>query len=99
MRISKLYIILTLAAVFVSCNLRASSKIDTIYFQSGDRITAEVKLLENNQLKLSTDDVGTIYVEWDKVDSVMILNTQVAANHQGPHCVLHIVSANHIQRD
>ncbi len=75
MRISKLYIILTLAAIFVSSNLQAA-KIDTIYFQSGDRITAEVKQLENNQLKLSTDDVSTVYVEWDKIDSVKILNTQ-----------------------
>jgi hypothetical protein len=74
MRISKLYIILSLAAVFVSCNLQAS-KIDTIYFQNGDRITAEVKFLENNQLRISTDDASTVYVEWDKVDSVKILNT------------------------
>jgi hypothetical protein len=74
MRISKLYIILTLTAVFVSCNLQAA-KIDTIYFQSGDRITAEVKYLENNQLKLSTNEAGSVFVEWDMVDSVKILNT------------------------
>jgi hypothetical protein len=74
MRISKLYIILTLATVFVSFNLQAA-KIDTIYFQSGDRITAEVKYLENNQLKLSTNEAGSVFVEWDMVDSVKILNT------------------------
>ena len=50
------------------------SKIDTIYFQNGDRITAEVKGLENNQLKLSTTDAGTVYVEWSNIDSVKILN-------------------------
>jgi hypothetical protein len=50
------------------------SKIDTIYFQNGDRITAEVKELENNQLKLSTTDAGTVYVEWSNIDSVKILN-------------------------
>jgi hypothetical protein len=75
MRISKLYIILTLATVFVSFNLQAA-KIDTIYFQSGDRITAEVKYLENNQLKLSTNEAGAVFVEWNMVDSVKILNTQ-----------------------
>ena len=75
MRISKLYIILTLAAIFASCNLQAA-KIDTIYFQNGDRITAEVKYLENNQLKLSTNEAGAVFVEWDMVDSVKILNTQ-----------------------
>jgi len=49
-----------------------ASKIDTIYFQHGDRITAEVKSLEKNQLRLSTDDASTIKVEWNKVDSVKI---------------------------
>jgi len=73
MRIKIVHIILTLAAIFISCNIQAA-KIDTIYFQNGDRVTAEVKLLENNKLKLSTADVGTIYVEWNKIDSVKILN-------------------------
>jgi hypothetical protein len=73
MRIRHAYIILTLAAVFISCNLQAA-KIDTIYFQNGDRVTAEVKSLENNRLKLSTSSVGTIYVEWNHIDSVKILN-------------------------
>ena len=74
MRIHKLHIIFLLAGILVSGNTLAS-KIDTIYFQSGDRMTAEVKQLENNQLKLSTDDAGTIYVEWNKIDSVEILNS------------------------
>ena len=73
MRVHKLHIIFLLAGILVSGNTLAS-KIDTIYYQKGDRITAEVKSLENNQLKLSTDDAGTVYVEWDKIDSVKILN-------------------------
>jgi hypothetical protein len=73
MRIKIVHIFLTLAGIFVSCNIQAS-KIDTIFFQGGDRVTAEVKSLENNKLKLSTADVGTIYVEWNKIDSVKILN-------------------------
>lgn len=66
-------LLFALAGIFISCDLMAS-KIDTIYFQNGDRVTAEVKQLENNQLKLSTDDAGTIYVEWNKIDSVRIMN-------------------------
>ena len=53
----------------------ASSKVDTIYFQNGDRITGEVKLLSNNLLKLSTDDGGTINIEWNKIDSIFVKNT------------------------
>ena len=67
------FILLICAGIFVSCPASAG-KIDTIYFQNGDRITAEVKSLENNKLKLSTDDAGTISVEWTQVDSVKILN-------------------------
>ncbi len=73
MRITKPYILLTLAAIFISCNLQAQ-KIDTIYFQNGDRVTAEVKSLGSNQLRLSTKDAGTVYVEWNKIDSVKILS-------------------------
>ncbi len=58
---------------FIFPSLRGQ-KIDTIYFQGGDRITAEVKSLQNNQLRLSTNDAGTVRVEWNKVDSVKILN-------------------------
>ena len=70
---SKVHILLLFAGIFLSGSLYAS-KIDTIYFQNGDRMTAEVKSLENNKLRLSTDDAGTIYVEWNKIDSVKILN-------------------------
>jgi hypothetical protein len=53
----------------------AGPKIDTVYFQDGDRITGEVKELSYNRLRLSTDNGGTISIEWNKVDSVVFLNT------------------------
>ena len=59
------------------------AKIDTIYFQNGDRVTGEVKALENNQLRLSTDDAGTVKVEWNKVDSVKILNNMRIVLEEG----------------
>ena len=68
------YIILILLLTGGQVTL-SGQKIDTIYFQKGDRITAEVKSLSNNQLKLSTDDAGTLQIEWNKVDSVKILNS------------------------
>ena len=60
--------------MFLPAALMASSKIDTIYFQNGDRITGEVKSLENDLLRLSTDDAGTVSIEWTKVDSVFVRN-------------------------
>lgn len=52
----------------------SAQKIDTIYLQEGDRITGEVKSLASNYLKLSTHDVGTISIKWNKIDSVKILS-------------------------
>lgn len=56
------------------CILTAQ-KIDTIFFQNGDKLTGEVKSLELNKLRLSTHDAGTVMVEWNKIDSVKILNS------------------------
>jgi len=69
-------IILIIAGLLflVAEDVWASSKIDTIYLQEGDRITGEVKSLANNYLKLSTYDVGTVSIKWNNVDSVKILN-------------------------
>ena len=75
MSFKRLSIFLSLIGLFFACDALAAGKIDTIYFQGGDRITGEVKSLDNNQLKLSTDDAGSILVEWNKVDSVKILNS------------------------
>ncbi len=48
----------------------AAPKTDVVVLVNGDHITGEVKSLEYNQLKLSTDHMGTIYIEWDKIASL-----------------------------
>jgi hypothetical protein len=50
--------------------LSAAPKTDVVVLINGDRITGEVKSLEYNQLKLSTNHMGTIYIEWDKIASL-----------------------------
>jgi len=44
-----------------------AQKTDIVVLKNGDRITGEVKDLKLGKLKYSTDDVGTIFIEWDKV--------------------------------
>ncbi len=44
-----------------------AEKTDIVVLRNGDRITGEVKELKFGKLKYSTDDVGTIFIEWDKV--------------------------------
>ena len=38
---------------------------------NGDRITGEVVGLERGRLEFKTDDAGTLYIEWDKLLSVV----------------------------
>ena len=44
-----------------------AQKTDIVALKNGDRITGEVKELKFGKLEYSTDDVGTIFIEWDKV--------------------------------
>jgi len=54
----------------VSGTAHAQPKADIVRLANGDRITGEVKNLNRGQLELSTDDVGTLYFEWDKIVSL-----------------------------
>ncbi|MCL4779624.1 MAG: DUF481 domain-containing protein [Gammaproteobacteria bacterium] len=44
-----------------------ADKTDVIHLRNGDRLTAEIKRLERGRLKLSTDSMGTVYVEWKDI--------------------------------
>jgi hypothetical protein len=47
-----------------------AAKTDVVVLRNGDRITCEVKVLQRGQLQVSTDDMGTLGIEWNKVQSV-----------------------------
>lgn len=66
-------VLLFVLCISVSQSILFAQKIDTVFLQQGDRLTGEVKSLENNYLRLSTHDAGTVKVEWNKIDSVKIL--------------------------
>ena len=53
----------------------AAPKTDVVVLVNGDRITGEIKELSSGQLKYKTDDLGTIYIEWDKI--VHLLTNQL----------------------
>jgi hypothetical protein len=48
----------------------AAPKTDIVVFLNGDRLTGEIKSLEQGQLKLNTEATGTIEIEWNKIASV-----------------------------
>jgi hypothetical protein len=47
-----------------------AAKTDVVVLRNGDRVTGEVKQLSYGQLEFKTDDMGTLYIEWDKIASV-----------------------------
>lgn len=69
--------------IFCLQETKASSKIDTVYFQHGDRLTGELMSLNKGILKLKTDDGGTVSIEWKKIDSLCILNPVRILKHNG----------------
>jgi len=59
-----------LAAACIAPRSFAGPKTDIVVLRNGDRITGEVKGLEQGRLKYSTDSVGTIYIEWEDIASL-----------------------------
>jgi hypothetical protein len=55
--------------IFVPTLLLAQ-KTDIITLKNGDNITGELKELQTGLLELSTDNMGTIYIEWDKITDI-----------------------------
>ena len=49
----------------------AQAKTDVVRLANGDAITGEVSNLGRGLLEYKTDDAGTIYIEWDKIVSVV----------------------------
>ncbi|TNF42571.1 MAG: DUF481 domain-containing protein [Bacteroidetes bacterium] len=78
-----LTIVLILFVFGINAAKAESSKIDTVYFRHGDRLTGELVSLNKGILKLKTNDVGTVSIEWQNVDSLCILNPLRILKHNG----------------
>jgi hypothetical protein len=55
-----------------ACSLEISAhpKTDIVTFYNGDRVTGEIKLLDGGILKLGTDSMGTLSIEWQDIARV-----------------------------
>jgi len=45
----------------------AAAKNDFVWLVNGDRITCDIKTLERGRLRVSTDSMGTVQLEWDDI--------------------------------
>lgn len=57
--------------ILASAAAYAQPKTDVVTLANGDHITGEVERLERGRLEFSTDDAGTLYLEWDKLTSLV----------------------------
>ena len=64
------WLVLAAALHMWSPCLYAHAKTDLIHFKNGDRLTVEIKSLQRGKLKVGTTGMGTIEIEWDKIDHV-----------------------------
>jgi hypothetical protein len=63
-------IVLSLAALLITSAPAAAQKTDIVLLLNGDRLTCEIKQLDRGRLVVTTDDMGTVNIEWDKVREV-----------------------------
>ncbi len=69
-------------ALVLGAGAARAQKADSVWIRNGDRIVGEVKSLTRGLLTYSTDDLGTIKIEWDKVSRIStrtILEVQLSA--------------------
>ncbi|HUO41286.1 MAG TPA: DUF481 domain-containing protein [Mycobacterium sp.] len=63
----------------------AAPRTDVVTLINGDRITGEVKGMEQGKLQLKTDAAGTIYIEWDKIANLQtnqFLKIELESGHR-----------------
>jgi hypothetical protein len=56
-----------LAVLLVAPAACAADKTDVVEMRNGDRLTREIKELNQGRLMVKTDGMGTVYLEWGKV--------------------------------
>jgi hypothetical protein len=66
-----------IVSVLYACPAEAQDRTDVVSLANGDRVTGEVLSLERGQLAFKTDDAGTLYLEWDKLISLVAPNRLV----------------------
>ena len=70
MNIKRLLALILLPLYVASPNAIAHPKTDIVTLYNGDRLTGEIKQLEGGILKLSTDSMGTVNIEWQEIASI-----------------------------
>ncbi len=60
----------TLILQLMNSPLLGRDKTDVVILKNGDRVTGEIKSLDRGKMRLSTDHMGTVEIEWSEVKQV-----------------------------
>ena len=71
-------------ALSATATTHAQGRTDVVTLANGDRITGEVMRLERGRLEFKTDDAGTLYLEWDKLSSLVSTASGRSAHNRWP---------------
>jgi Protein of unknown function, DUF481 len=75
MNVRSAWLAKTVAAIALACSMNAAAaaqgRTDVVTLTNGDRITGEVVRLDRGRLEFKTDDIGTLYLEWDNLVSLV----------------------------
>lgn len=69
--------------LYVAAGVARAEKTDVIYMRNGDRVTCEIKRLERGQLQVSTDSMGTVYIEWEDIAQLVSKETYIVELESG----------------
>ncbi len=70
MKFSLVPVLLVAAMLWQPDTASARKKTDLVFIGKSDRITGEIKQLSRGILQLKTDNIGTVNIEWEDVDSL-----------------------------
>ena len=76
---------LAVSMVLLPSIASTAPKTDVIVLTNGDLITGEIRQLQFGQLKLKTDHLGTIYIDWTKIASLQttqLLQVELASGER-----------------
>lgn len=62
--------ILAVTVLLAVSDVHGRDKTDRIVFQNGDRVTGEIVELSNGRLRVKTDTMGTVSIEWIEIASI-----------------------------
>jgi len=86
MRMRRSSSVLALVLALVSGKVaEGQPKTDSVWIRNGDRITGEVKSMARALLKYSTDDLGTVSIEWNnvtRISSTATFEVRVSSGHK-----------------